>query len=1621
MSAPQPEVDVLGVLNKRKERFGTIARDAQGRPSNLGTALSDIGRLAGFAGQEFAFSFVDTLGIPGELLEYGLETLGVNPDSIPEMGIEGINALAAEIGMTRAVPQTGPERAAARIGNIAGIGAQFLIPILNGARALQLARGGAPMIAQAGKVGFGAGTRGALETLGASSKVAEKAARGVQTLRTGVSAPFVSAPGRNVALETALAVPAGIAGQAAEEAGFGPGGQMMAELFGVAAPVAAVGAVAGTTSRAARAGREMVTGGGRARGTVGAAGDEFRASVSDPALARTRMYQNREVQAEVNRLLEEAGATERLQLRTSQMTGDPGIATLERDLGADTATGGRILREDDANVSALSRALELLAPPEGEVANVAIALQRESRDFMAEFDELARPIRARRQAAEEALPGFGGRPEDASAEFTEELVGLARRRSARHRELFEAVDPDGMAMIDMGPFLDEAGAIQRDFSSRPFQRGSLPRMLDDVVEYVSGVARESDQNILTGVSDEQVQAARGLIEATIDDPAEQRRLLNALSAELRGQRRPMDPTGQSQGPLVEYLYGTDVPVLSSRVLGDQPVAISIRDLQGLRQLIGAELDEVTGPFAPTRNKLKARRLTALKSTIDSMLRAVSEDESLITILSPEEALSSIDQDVLRLVTAGYSTSDQIQREIMRASDGLAGVTAQQVEHSFDMLEGARLIERDRGNVYAVQSSPQPLAPPSGRLPVDPEGQRSLEMILQDLVPGPERRASTPMEPSIAAQRLRLALEISAADNKFLRDRAAITARILESDRLQASQAMYRFMTGRGTTLTRESARELKAVSDIAARDAGTPSALTGAPTSELVRQADQLNAQLRTDFRRRNLGESGPTLTDARLDASEAERIRVETELARRAGRDRVDDAVLQLSPEEQGIFDVFKSHETPGFGLTESEFLEVTGFNFSDELMETAGQRLVDRGILEEIADPDRLLPDQPRYRLTNEARQLAQNRDLTPTQLEILRSLPSGREYYGDADVRPATLEDLYQRVAGVNPDTVSEVVRGLEERGYLSSVADGGYARSFVGDRAVGGFHEQSAVQQTVLGSTDMGVELLNMGADVGGVTVREVADTLFGGNPSRALESLNRAIDDGTVEAYSARAPNRLSSNDRLSMGYPPDDRPSFIRDGDVGDQAQARYIVAREQHLGATDDRALLHLDRDEWTAFGFDRNSIDELINHGFAVFDNENNALGLLPDNIDDAHRAVLQRVAFNDLNDAVTELDELRSMLLLRGYTFEDPENAVNAIVNNLRLQGRVRVASEASNFDVTLGPASRGQPFSAAGSGAAASTEPSNRLQSSVEHFLAASASHFATKTDGSLDPVKYARWLDKNRPGIEEFSPGLLSRFDSLQRAQTTLDRVIGRREQSLKEFQESTAQLFIDQTPKTAIQKIMKSQDPELAMAELTRRIRRNGPAMAGLRRGFWDVFRDLSTAHGDTGFKSIFSNPTKAIAFLDNNETIAKMLWGQRRLDRMRVVLEAAELARSNAAPRSQRPVEFTKAAEPPMSLTMLLSRMYGAARGAVGMRFVRLEFAARALQRTIRLLDRSQRRQLLEDALFDDDVAEILMTPITPRNQERIARRIHLYLAEAGLPIKDRAVPAADEEEEQE
>lgn len=309
------------------------------------------------------------------------------------------------------------------------------------------------------------------------------------------------------------------------------------------------------------------------------------------------------------------------------------------------------------------------------------------------------------------------------------------------------------------------------------------------------------------------------------------------------------------------------------------------------------------------------------------------------------------------------------------------------------------------------------------------------------------------------------------------------------------------------------------------------------------------------------------------------------------------------------------------------------------------------------------------------------------------------------------------------------------------------------------------------------------------------------------------------------------------------------------------------------------------------------------------------------------------------------------------------------------------------------------------------------------------------HVVDPVSGKVNPRAAAKWMQKHEPFLKEFpdlhedfrtaaqaqryaddllkqgkdilkDPDAVVRFTDphyaaqLDAADKNLARVIELSGRYRKDFEKSTASLFLGADASRAAERIIQSSTPATRVNEVMAMVKDEPDALRGFQRAMWDAVMDKMDVRMMESTVAPLKQAKVLREMLDDHREWMLTLFGKERVDRLQTAQEAVEMLA-----RSGRPVTSGSDTAVNLQATLsdfgpMLSRFYAHQRGIVSLKWILGERAARFLGRQLKKYSTEQASALLEEAFFDPKVAQTLMMATKEHVSEPlITTRIRTHL----------------------
>jgi hypothetical protein len=187
---------------------------------------------------------------------------------------------------------------------------------------------------------------------------------------------------------------------------------------------------------------------------------------------------------------------------------------------------------------------------------------------------------------------------------------------------------------------------------------------------------------------------------------------------------------------------------------------------------------------------------------------------------------------------------------------------------------------------------------------------------------------------------------------------------------------------------------------------------------------------------------------------------------------------------------------------------------------------------------------------------------------------------------------------------------------------------------------------------------------------------------------------------------------------------------------------------------------------------------------------------------------------------------------------------------------------------------------------------------RAVETLQDYAASDLIRSASRADGTLDPAKFSRWMDRHGDALRAF-PELADKFRNAASAENAVGDAMAARKTALDAFDKGAAAKFIGSDPLVAVDSVLRSKDPAGAMRELVAKIRNNSDATAGLQRAIIESIERKAVGNelaGQTETTFIKSDTFQNL--IRKNEAALSEAFSPEQMDTLRAI--AADLQRAN-------------------------------------------------------------------------------------------------------------------------
>lgn len=302
-------------------------------------------------------------------------------------------------------------------------------------------------------------------------------------------------------------------------------------------------------------------------------------------------------------------------------------------------------------------------------------------------------------------------------------------------------------------------------------------------------------------------------------------------------------------------------------------------------------------------------------------------------------------------------------------------------------------------------------------------------------------------------------------------------------------------------------------------------------------------------------------------------------------------------------------------------------------------------------------------------------------------------------------------------------------------------------------------------------------------------------------------------------------------------------------------------------------------------------------------------------------------------------------------------------------------------------------------------------------------------------GKVKPAAALKWMQAHEPMLKEF-PELRAQFADATKAQQLADdmtktgkeilsnpekfmkltrpdladqvdaaekhaaRVAATINRTKKDFEKSTATLFLGEDADRAAAKIVNSQTPATKVSSVLKIVGKDPEALAGFQKAMWDASLDKFESKAIDSMGKPILQARNMREFLQENRDWMEKVFGAERVARLDKASEAMEMLERTGRVVSPGGSDTAANLMTTMSdLGPLLSRFYSHQRGIVSMKWLLTERVARTLQGHFSKMSEAQVKGILDQAFFDPKVAQTLMLAGRGASERLIQTRLHTHL----------------------
>lgn len=274
-------------------------------------------------------------------------------------------------------------------------------------------------------------------------------------------------------------------------------------------------------------------------------------------------------------------------------------------------------------------------------------------------------------------------------------------------------------------------------------------------------------------------------------------------------------------------------------------------------------------------------------------------------------------------------------------------------------------------------------------------------------------------------------------------------------------------------------------------------------------------------------------------------------------------------------------------------------------------------------------------------------------------------------------------------------------------------------------------------------------------------------------------------------------------------------------------------------------------------------------------------------------------------------------------------------------------------------------------------------------------------------GTINQARFQRWLETHAEALEAF-PELKRKFGAANAAALEAKKVAKTVSLRRKDLDTQATKLFLNNDPETIVQKVRRSQNPLILMRAVVQSAKGDPGVKRALRREVWQQLMRQIEVRGGT--PDIAGNPllspanARQILRHPQSRALLETLYSPDELRIIENVVDAIGIQGRSAA--SALPGESQTAVNifGIFSVQQMFSRAYNFQIGRVSKAFLGFEVAIKWLNRTLGKIGADELRAILDDALYDPDIARTLMLMARQGDPVRIHNALKGHLLNLNL-----------------